>query len=287
MRILIDGAGALGSFYGALLARSGNDVAILARGERLSYLRKNGLRYQLKEQESSIGVRILDKLRPEDRYDCVLVTARWESLPAAEAALGESCNSTLLVLCSGLGTWEEPAGKRAIPLIPGVEAELEDGVAKGRILPARFQPTVIGAPEGADAVLVQKLKKLFRKAKLPCRLVSQPDSWQARRLAWLLPLAEAAALPRKTRTGAELRRTAARLRENGKGLREKGISLSRKERLLQILPEGLLSWGLKVFFSLTRAGRFLSRWAVRNPERIGELNQALAEYLRANMIHKK
>ena len=43
MRILIVGAGALGGLYGALLARAGNDVTVLARGAALDALRANGL----------------------------------------------------------------------------------------------------------------------------------------------------------------------------------------------------------------------------------------------------
>ncbi|MCA9860986.1 MAG: 2-dehydropantoate 2-reductase [Thermomicrobiales bacterium] len=43
MRILIVGAGALGGLYGALLARAGNEVTVLARGAALDTLRADGL----------------------------------------------------------------------------------------------------------------------------------------------------------------------------------------------------------------------------------------------------
>jgi 2-dehydropantoate 2-reductase len=46
MRILIAGAGALGGLYGALLARAGNDVTVLARGAALDALRANGLKLE-------------------------------------------------------------------------------------------------------------------------------------------------------------------------------------------------------------------------------------------------
>ena len=291
MRILIAGAGALGSFYGALLARSGNDVALLAQGERLCYLRKNGLRYRLGEQESSIGVRILDKLKPEDRYDYIFVTVGREELPAALEALEENCSPTLVLVCSGLESWrgwEELAERgRAFSLIPGVEAELEEGVAKGRIFPAWFQPTAFGEWNGADTFRVRKLKKLFRKAKLPCRTVPDPGSWQVRRLSLLLPLAEACGDGTEKQKRQRFREAAACLRANLNRLRERGLSLSRKERLLERLPEGILAWGIKVFFRLTRAGRFLSRWAGQNREEIHRMNRELAEYRSADTIHKE
>ena len=50
MRILIYGAGVIGSLYAALFAESGYDTSIYARGKRLEALRNNGLQYK-KNQE--------------------------------------------------------------------------------------------------------------------------------------------------------------------------------------------------------------------------------------------
>ena len=43
MRILIYGAGVIGSLYAALLADVGYDTSIYARGKRLEILKNNGL----------------------------------------------------------------------------------------------------------------------------------------------------------------------------------------------------------------------------------------------------
>ncbi len=43
MQIAIMGAGAVGGYFGALLARAGLDVAFIARGEHLAAMRENGL----------------------------------------------------------------------------------------------------------------------------------------------------------------------------------------------------------------------------------------------------
>ena len=50
MRILIYGAGVIGSLYAALFAEAGYDTNIYARGKRLEALRNNGLQYK-KNQE--------------------------------------------------------------------------------------------------------------------------------------------------------------------------------------------------------------------------------------------
>jgi 2-dehydropantoate 2-reductase len=44
MRIAIMGAGGIGAYYGACLARAGDDVALIARGAHLDAMRANGLR---------------------------------------------------------------------------------------------------------------------------------------------------------------------------------------------------------------------------------------------------
>ena len=46
MRILIYGAGVIGSLYAALFAEAGYDTSIYARGKRLEFLKKNGLLYK-------------------------------------------------------------------------------------------------------------------------------------------------------------------------------------------------------------------------------------------------
>jgi 2-dehydropantoate 2-reductase len=44
MRIAIVGAGAIGAFVGAMLARSGADVHLVARGAHLDAMRRSGVR---------------------------------------------------------------------------------------------------------------------------------------------------------------------------------------------------------------------------------------------------
>ncbi len=50
MRILIYGAGVIGSLYAVLFAEAGYDTNIYAGGKRLGALRNNGLKYK-KNQE--------------------------------------------------------------------------------------------------------------------------------------------------------------------------------------------------------------------------------------------
>ena len=44
MRVAIMGSGGVGGYYGGMLARAGNDVTFIARGEHLHAMLANGLR---------------------------------------------------------------------------------------------------------------------------------------------------------------------------------------------------------------------------------------------------
>ena len=44
MKIAIMGAGGIGGCYGALLAKSGADVTLIARGAHLAAIQQNGLK---------------------------------------------------------------------------------------------------------------------------------------------------------------------------------------------------------------------------------------------------
>ena len=52
MRILVFGAGVIGSLYGALLAEAGYDVSVYARGRRLESLTQDGLLYKRKGKDT-------------------------------------------------------------------------------------------------------------------------------------------------------------------------------------------------------------------------------------------
>jgi len=81
MRILIFGAGPLGSLFAARLHQGGQQVALLARGQRLADLRKYGvvLKSWTTGQEETVNVPLVEKLDPHDLYDLILVIMRKNS----------------------------------------------------------------------------------------------------------------------------------------------------------------------------------------------------------------
>lgn len=80
MKIVVVGPGVFGSIYGGLLARSGHDVTLIARGQRLADLRAYGLVLEDADsgQCTENSLPVLDELSPHDRYDLVPVPVRSE-----------------------------------------------------------------------------------------------------------------------------------------------------------------------------------------------------------------
>src|SRR5262245_23608982 len=89
MRVLVHGAGAVGGYFGALLARGGHHVTFVARGANLGALRTSGLRV-LREPEPPL---VLDRVSAvEDPaaappVDLVLVCVKSYDTAAAADAL--------------------------------------------------------------------------------------------------------------------------------------------------------------------------------------------------------
>ena len=73
MRILIYGAGVIGSLYAVLFANAGYDVSIYARGYRLEKLREKGLLYLENKSIKKAKVKLCSKLLDTDIYDFIFI----------------------------------------------------------------------------------------------------------------------------------------------------------------------------------------------------------------------
>ncbi len=78
MRVLVYGAGPLGSVFAAKMQESGHEVSLLARGQRLADLREHGivLHDVTRDTTEVTRVNVVETLAPDDAYDLVLVIMR-------------------------------------------------------------------------------------------------------------------------------------------------------------------------------------------------------------------
>ena len=73
MKTLIYGAGPIGQWLALRLGKAGNDVKLLARGDKLQQLQKQGIVIVdgFTGESQATQVPLVDRLGPEDHYDLV------------------------------------------------------------------------------------------------------------------------------------------------------------------------------------------------------------------------
>lgn len=76
MKLLIYGAGVIGSLYAVLFREAGYDVTVYARGRRLEILESKGLLYLQKRKIKQADVRIVSNLLDDDVYDFIFLSVR-------------------------------------------------------------------------------------------------------------------------------------------------------------------------------------------------------------------
>lgn len=183
MRILIFGAGVIGSLYGALLAEAGHDVSVYARGRRLESLSQDGLLYKRKGKIRKAPVKVLPKLERGDRYDFVFLTVRENQLHTALGELRQNSSKTIVTMVNSLESydrWEAVCGEgRIIPAFPGAGGGFDGSVLDAAMTPRFIQPTTFGKTDGRE----RELARIFRRAKIPYQIVADMHAWQLCHLA--------------------------------------------------------------------------------------------------------
>ncbi|WP_315792406.1 ketopantoate reductase family protein [Paenibacillus sp. BIC5C1] len=169
-RILIFGAGVIGSMYAIKLIEAGVDVTLFAQSNRSKSLRENGLQYKEKNTVRSIKVNVIDRLENDDIYDFIFVTVRYDRSESALLALKDNQSKNIVTMTSnsiGFSSWLDIIGDRLLPAFPGFGGQIKDGVLHTRFLPKIIAATAFGEINGVVTERIENLAILFKTAKLP------------------------------------------------------------------------------------------------------------------------
>ncbi|MEK4349742.1 2-dehydropantoate 2-reductase N-terminal domain-containing protein [Paenibacillus sp. FSL R5-0475] len=169
-RILIFGAGVIGSMYAIKLIEAGFDVSLFAHSNRYKSLRENGLQYIEKGTVRSIQVNVIDTLENDDVYDFIFVTVRYDRSEAALLALKDNQSKNIVTMTSnsiGFSSWLDIVGDRLLPAFTGFGGQIKDGVLHARFLPKFIAATAFGEINGVVTERIENLAILFKNAKLP------------------------------------------------------------------------------------------------------------------------
>jgi 2-dehydropantoate 2-reductase len=185
MRILVAGAGVIGTVYGAHLAAAGHAISVLSHPPRTADIAARGL--TVRDVLTGSRVEAAAAVVPDaaaGRYDLVLAAVRADQLASACAGL-TGLQGAPAVLFFG----NNPAGRSAIPAtvpgvvqlgFPGIGGVLRDETADyARI---RQQPTALQA---AGDPRVAELERALRQRGFAFQRVTDMNGWLAYHAAFV------------------------------------------------------------------------------------------------------
>jgi 2-dehydropantoate 2-reductase len=107
VRFLIAGAGAIGAYVGARLARAGFDVTLFARGPHLKAMQEHGVRVRSVEGDFEARPRIIGSLEEAGPTDVILLGVKAHSLPQLAPQLRPALGpqTTVVSTQNGIPWW--------------------------------------------------------------------------------------------------------------------------------------------------------------------------------------
>jgi 2-dehydropantoate 2-reductase len=168
MRIAVLGSGGVGGYFGALLAKAGQDVVFVARGAHLEALQRQGLTVRTPAGESTIRVAATADTGSVKPVDLVLFCVKAYDTDVAAGALGPllAADTTVLTFQNGVDSID------ALGAVVGPPAVLAGAVyvaaqlaGPGVIARTGGEGTItFGEPGGAVTERVERIASAFREA---------------------------------------------------------------------------------------------------------------------------
>lgn len=201
MRIAVLGAGGVGGYFGGILARSGNKVALLARGEHLDAVREKGL--EVRTPEGAFTVRVAAESDPEalGPVDLAIVAVKTYSLDeiAPAAAILARKGADILPLLNGVDAADRlirdgvPAERVLGGLTQISAARVAPGVIERR---SSFHSVTVGERSGGPSERSERIAAVFREAGATAKASAEinVDLW--RKFAFIASMAAACGLSR-------------------------------------------------------------------------------------------
>ncbi|MDC0936979.1 2-dehydropantoate 2-reductase N-terminal domain-containing protein [Pirellulales bacterium] len=198
MKILVYGAGSIGSLYAAKLKNAGHDVTILARGARLQKICEHGILLQdfHSGQKSTTRIEAVERLDPDDAYDLVLVILPRNRVNEVLPVLAANRNTPSVMFfgnnAGGPEEMIEAIGRERVLLgFPGASAVGCDEYIRYLILDRREQPTTIGELDGTESKRIKAIAAALKGAGFPVSISRNMDAWLKTHAAEISPTAGA------------------------------------------------------------------------------------------------
>ena len=177
MKIAIMGAGGSGGCLGALLAKAGNDVSLITRGEHLEAIRADGLKLIRPDSEFIIKVDATDDPAEVGPVELVLYTVKSfhnrSVITTIKALMGEE--TSVITLQNGVESHEllgSVLGQNSI--LPGANWASSHIKSPGVILEDVVARISFGELDDTESLRALDIRKVFRDAGIETELSLDP-----------------------------------------------------------------------------------------------------------------
>jgi 2-dehydropantoate 2-reductase len=272
-KILIFGAGVIGSVYAGKLALAGHRVSVLARNERLSELQLNGLLLSENGKKTvKPNVTVISELKTDDVYDYIFVTLRKDQVSDALLLLSQNQSKNFVFMvntASGYADWIGQIGlERVIPAFPGAGGKVENGIVYFSLTSRFVQPTTLGEIDGKATQRISELVEILRNAGFPTSISKKMDRWQKSHVAMVCSLAYGIYFdggnnytfsknkPAIIQTNRALKETFSFINNSGIGIEPVKLNLFR------IIPLPILNFFMRLIFNTKWAETVISNHAL-------------------------
>ncbi|HEY6944196.1 MAG TPA: 2-dehydropantoate 2-reductase [Candidatus Acidoferrum sp.] len=191
-RIAVVGAGAVGGYFGGLLARAGAPVVMIGRTAFVEAVRKNGLFLDTLPFQEKVRVEAAAELDAVRGAEIVLFCVKTTDNTATAQAIAPLLAKGALVLSmqNGVDNVEQiraAAGIEALPSVVYVAASVPE---PGRVKHVGRGDLVVG-PKNEK---VERIAALFTRANVPCRISENIEGELWTKLVWNCALNAVSAL---------------------------------------------------------------------------------------------
>lgn len=195
MTVAIVGAGAIGGLLGAHLARSGQDVVLIARGAHLAAMKSKGLTVREAGGEFTVQPSCTDDMGAIGEAEFVFITLKAHSIPAVATQIGQALRADASVVgaMNGIPWWYfpdrhlesvDPGGiiARSIRLTQVIGCVVYPAaslVGPGVIVHEEGDRFSIGEPDGSKSDRVQRVSAILTAAgfKAPVQTRLRSEIW--------------------------------------------------------------------------------------------------------------
>ncbi|MBI5253527.1 MAG: 2-dehydropantoate 2-reductase [Euryarchaeota archaeon] len=187
MKVAVMGAGAVGGYFGGVLAKNGADITLIARGKHLEAMRKEGLHIKSYRGDFRVDVRAASDPEEVGPVELIIFTVKAYD---TEGAIGLCSpmiqkNTCILSLQNGIDNDEKIAGAVGWEKVIGGVAYIGVSVEEpGVICHSAAGKIALGEVDRKITHRIRRIAEMFSSAGVPCEISEDIIKLKWKKLVW-------------------------------------------------------------------------------------------------------